>query len=86
MEGMSFKGLIDTWSWTLIVFVGARVLFVFVAAWALLLKKPEKQKWLLTNMQASRFGKVWARKQTARQQQVDLHLHTNVTRNSAAMD
>lgn len=22
MEGMSFKGLIDTWSWTLIVFVG----------------------------------------------------------------
>lgn len=65
MEGMSFKGLIDTWSWTLIAFVGARVLFVFVMTLALFLKKLEKQKWLRTNMQASRFGKVWAHKQTS---------------------
>lgn len=55
MEEMSFKGFIDTWSWTLIVFAGARVLFVFGVTLALFLKKLEKQKWLLTNMQASRF-------------------------------
>lgn len=77
MKGMSFKGFIDSCSWTLIGLVDAPGLSGEETGDTKMASQQHAGEPVRSRVRAN---------EPVRRQQVDLHLHTNGTANSAAVD